>query len=303
MFKILGPDGKELGPINADTLRQWVGEGKVDLTTLVRREDVTEWTPLAQIPEVTGPRPNPSATSPPPLPPPPLVPLSRAGAPPSDRPRVRQRTSGLAIAAFVLSFLASCTVGLSAIASLVVGFMALRQIKRSGGELRGKGLAIIGQALSVLSLLAFLLLLAIAGPEISRRHQKQASDACVDNLEKVARAIQLNAEQNHGKFPSANDWCDVILPQLGSASLLQCPRRSESRSGYAYNRSIAGRTTSSVPPETVLLFESARGWNATISQDEPLAPSVHGGSYVVAFANGRVREVKEGELSTLRWEP
>jgi hypothetical protein len=300
MFKILGPDGKELGPINADTLRQWVGEGKVDLTTLVRREGATEWTPLAQIPEVTGPRPNPSATSPPPLPPPPL---SQAGAPPSDRPRVRQRTSGLAIVAFVLSFLASCTVGLSAIASLVVGFIALRQIKRSGGELRGKALAIIGQTLSVLTLLAFLLLLAIFGPEISRQHQKQASDACVDNLEKVARAIQLNAEQNHGKFPSANDWCDAIRPQLSSESLLQCPRRREIRSGYAYNRSIAGRTTSSVPPETVLLIESARGWNATVSQDEPVAPSVHGGSYVVAFANGRVREVKEGELSTLRWEP
>jgi hypothetical protein len=65
MYKIIGADGKEYGPITADQLRQWIAEGRVNAQTRVLVEGATEWRPLADIPDfVTA---LPSAPPPPPL--------------------------------------------------------------------------------------------------------------------------------------------------------------------------------------------------------------------------------------------
>ena len=54
MYKILGGDGKEYGPISADTLRQWVNEGRANAQTQVQPEGSTSWQPLSAIPEFAG---------------------------------------------------------------------------------------------------------------------------------------------------------------------------------------------------------------------------------------------------------
>ena len=46
MFKIRGADGKEYGPVGADTLRQWIAQRRVVATTLVQAEGSAEWKPL-----------------------------------------------------------------------------------------------------------------------------------------------------------------------------------------------------------------------------------------------------------------
>jgi hypothetical protein len=51
MFKIIGGDGKEYGPVAAEQLRQWIAEGRVNNQTLARAEGDTQWKPLAQYPE------------------------------------------------------------------------------------------------------------------------------------------------------------------------------------------------------------------------------------------------------------
>ena len=48
MYKILGGDGKEYGPISADTLRQWVSEGRANAQTQVQVEGGTGWTALGE---------------------------------------------------------------------------------------------------------------------------------------------------------------------------------------------------------------------------------------------------------------
>ncbi|HXJ72224.1 MAG TPA: DUF4190 domain-containing protein [Candidatus Dormibacteraeota bacterium] len=207
------------------------------------------------------------------------------------------------MATFVLGILTFCTLGLSGLVGCVMGLVALRQIKRSGGQLRGQVLAIIGLVVSIISLAVLGGAMAVMVPEINRQQYKVGAAQCADNLKQVASSVRLNAEKHEGKFPAAADWCDAIGPQLGSEGLLQCPRRPELRAGYAYNRNVAGRTMSSVPPDIVLLIESDRGWNATASQEDPIALSVHGKAYCVAFADGSVRQVDASELSTLRWEP
>lgn len=51
MYKILGADQKEYGPVSAEQLIQWIWEGRADAGTKVQREGTTEWVPMAALPE------------------------------------------------------------------------------------------------------------------------------------------------------------------------------------------------------------------------------------------------------------
>ncbi len=51
MYKIIGADGQEYGPVTNDQLRQWITEGRANARTKVRPEGTTEWKTLAEIPE------------------------------------------------------------------------------------------------------------------------------------------------------------------------------------------------------------------------------------------------------------
>ena len=51
MYKIIGGDGKEYGPISADQLRQWISEGRVNAQTQALLEGTTDWKPLGAFTE------------------------------------------------------------------------------------------------------------------------------------------------------------------------------------------------------------------------------------------------------------
>ena len=51
MYKIIGADGKEYGPITTEQLRQWIAEGRAGMQTKVLPDGATEWTTLGQLPE------------------------------------------------------------------------------------------------------------------------------------------------------------------------------------------------------------------------------------------------------------
>jgi uncharacterized membrane protein len=69
MYKIIGADQKEYGPVTAEQLRQWLSEGRVNGQTSVQAEGATEWKPLATFaefadvltsaPQPYGPQPGP----------------------------------------------------------------------------------------------------------------------------------------------------------------------------------------------------------------------------------------------------
>ena len=50
MYKIIGGDGKEYGPISADQLRQWIIQSRVNRTTQIKVEGSAEWKPLSAFP-------------------------------------------------------------------------------------------------------------------------------------------------------------------------------------------------------------------------------------------------------------
>src|SRR5690242_19988248 len=51
MYKIIGADGKEYGPVTTDQIRQWIAEGRANGLTQIRPENETEWRPISSFPE------------------------------------------------------------------------------------------------------------------------------------------------------------------------------------------------------------------------------------------------------------
>ena len=51
MYKIIGADQKQYGPVSAEDMRQWIAEGRVNAQTLIQAEGQTDWRPLSSFPE------------------------------------------------------------------------------------------------------------------------------------------------------------------------------------------------------------------------------------------------------------
>ena len=51
MYKIIGADQKEYGPVSPDDLRHWIAEGRLSGQSLVQAEGSGEWKPLSTFPE------------------------------------------------------------------------------------------------------------------------------------------------------------------------------------------------------------------------------------------------------------
>src|ERR1041385_110292 len=51
MYKIIGADEREYGPVSAEQLRQWIAEGRANAQTRAQAEGSAEWRPLAAFPE------------------------------------------------------------------------------------------------------------------------------------------------------------------------------------------------------------------------------------------------------------
>ena len=73
MYKIIGTDGRQYGPVDAEQIRRWIAENRVKWQTLAHMDGASEWTPLGSFSEFA---PELKVT-PPPIVPPPVV-TSRA---------------------------------------------------------------------------------------------------------------------------------------------------------------------------------------------------------------------------------
>jgi len=152
MYKIIGVDGREYGPISAEVLRQWIAEGRANAETKVMAEGSTEWKKLGDLPEFFAPRP-PSAPIPTSAGPAPIRPLTAA-----------TRTNPLATTGLVLGII-SITIGLCCyglpfnVAGIICSAIALVQINNDPQRESGHGIALAGLVLSILSLLFAALML------------------------------------------------------------------------------------------------------------------------------------------------
>ena len=51
MYKIIGADKNEYGPVSADQIRQWIAEGRINAQTQVWPEGAANWIPISALPE------------------------------------------------------------------------------------------------------------------------------------------------------------------------------------------------------------------------------------------------------------
>lgn len=64
MYRIIGSDGSEYGPVSPETIRQWISEGRLSEATQARPEHAEKWNSLGSFAEFAGLFPTPSVTNP-----------------------------------------------------------------------------------------------------------------------------------------------------------------------------------------------------------------------------------------------
>ena len=289
MYKIIGTDGKEYGPVSTQQLRQWLGEGRVSFQTKVQGEGGANWQTLGALPEFAAEQA--ANAAPPPA-------LTHGAMPP--------KTSGLAITSLILGILGLFSCGITGLVGLVLGLVALVKIKNSQGRLSGSGLAIAGIAVSGLFLLMLPIFAAMLLPALANAKERAQTIHCVNNVKQLGLAAIMYASDHNDTFPPAATWCDVIQTNIGSSKVFQCPSGAEGgRSHYAFNAKLAGWETKKIrnPAATVLFFEADGGWNLSGGRELMLKAPRHRRVFVVGFVDGHVEMVSESRLNNLRWEP
>ncbi|HWN96963.1 MAG TPA: DUF4190 domain-containing protein [Methylomirabilota bacterium] len=137
MYRIIGTDQKEYGPVTAEELRRWIIEHRLHANSLARPEAGTEWQALSQFPEF-------SST------------LAAAAAPSAGAPTGLpvQQSNSMATLGLVLSCLAliCCGCGPVAILGIVFSCLGLSQANRDPAQ-TGRSLAMAGVIIGILALL------------------------------------------------------------------------------------------------------------------------------------------------------
>jgi hypothetical protein len=170
MYKIIGADGKEYGPVSAEVLRQWIAEGRVNPQTRVLPENATEWKPLSDLPEFGL-----SATAPAPVLPGPIIPGVITA--PVQRKTNPLATTGLVLGIISITFGLCCCSGFPfSVAGAICSGIALAQLKDNPNQ-EGRGIAIAGLIISIAAVLLGVLLVVLYGfvssmPDVMRRMQR-----------------------------------------------------------------------------------------------------------------------------------
>jgi hypothetical protein len=148
MYRILGADGRQYGPVSADQIRRWIAEGRANAQTQTLAEGALEWKPLSALPEFAG---HFGAPVPPPI-----------GAVTTSHFR---RTNAFALWGMivgVLSLVCCCFWLILSPLGLIFSLVGLSQINERPDLYEGRVLAIFGIVLSSLGLIIHLVLFAVA---------------------------------------------------------------------------------------------------------------------------------------------
>lgn len=143
IYKIIGADGKEYGPATAEQIRQWIVERRIERQTPIFADGAKDWIFIGLLPEFAG---GFATTATPPL----ITPLSRSA---TTAGRMA-KTNSYAQAGIIFGILSvpCCCCFPFGILGLVFSLVGLAQINANPALQEGRGLAIAGLILSILSL-------------------------------------------------------------------------------------------------------------------------------------------------------
>jgi type II secretory pathway pseudopilin PulG len=204
MYRIIGADGREYGPVEAVVLRQWIQQGRLNARSRVLAPDAADWKTLGDLPEFHA---DLQAANPPALPP-----AAPAG-----------QETALAVTSLVLGILAvACFGPLTGLPAVITGHMARSRARKSPAVYGGEGLALgglitgyIGLAVSGVAIMAALLL-----PALAKAKERAQTIQCVNQMKSIGLALRMYASDHGDAFPpnlaSASN-------ELSTAKILICP--------------------------------------------------------------------------------
>ena len=229
----------------------------------------------------------------------------------SDTQGQRPKTYGLAKLSMWLSilgaglFFAGCLhpAGLAGfVFAFILGIVALIRIKRSDGVLRGNRFAIAGISISVVFLVLCMLWFGIF---LSRVRTDARRLVCAERLRELQKAILNYSDDFDGKYPTANEWCDLLVEHKyisEDSRVFQCPGArimgNNARCHYAINPNCEPNS----PGDVMLLFETKGGWNQFGGAEMRSFKNHKGKGCNVLFNDGHVKFVPPEWSMELKWE-
>jgi hypothetical protein len=139
MYKIVGGDQREYGPISSDQVREWIAQGRANAQTLASFEG-SPWKALSSFPEFVDAL---RVASPPPI--------SQPGSAIPGVPYAGQKSSTLSIVGLILSVILCCPP--LPLAGLVLCTIGLSQIQKNPDAYStSKIVPIIGIVIGILSI-------------------------------------------------------------------------------------------------------------------------------------------------------
>lgn len=221
MYKIIGGDTKEYGPVPLEVLTDWARQGRVNPQTRVQAEGSPDWKPAAEYPELQAIFGSFGAT----------------GAAPGvigagTAAESAQLQSGLAITSLVLGILGVvvCVLGpLLGIPAIICGHIAHNRARREPQTYGGRDMAIAGFVLGYVSLVYILLLPSMLLPALARAKIRAQQINCTNNMKQIGLAFKVWAIDHNDQFPF-----NVSTNAGGTKELCQLTADGTDKNGYLH---------------------------------------------------------------------
>jgi prepilin-type processing-associated H-X9-DG protein len=216
--------------------------------------------------------------------------------PGSPAEKTPAKTSGLAVWSLVLGIagIALCLGPLTGIPALIMGIIALKNIRSSGGRQTGEGMAMGGVITGGISFVMIAVMAMMAGmllPALARAREEARKAVCKSNLENIGLCVMMYSQDNDNKPP---EKLSQLYPEYATdLGLFMCPSSDktitsadqiDTESPYVL---VPAVTPGSVGP--VVLAYERRG--------------MHEGGTNVLFADGHVEWVSGDRLDQLIGNP
>ena len=226
----------------------------------------------------------------------------------------KPKTSGLAIASLILGIVGGCSLGVLSIVGLILGIVAAKKIKAGGGAVGGRGMAIAGIIISIVTLIIGLVLAAavLGGVLVGLTGLTGAKDMgtqlmCENNLRQLCGATVSYANDRKGEFPPAATWPEVLKESghISDAGILTCPGKENAGRTYAMNAKLGGMHIEQVhnQSQTVLFFECSPGAPPSGGPSDLPPEPTHTGGWTIGFCDGHTELVPLNRRDQLIWDP
>lgn len=177
--------------------------------------------------------------------------------------------------------------------SMILSAAGLVHIKRSTGRFKGTPL--------VIGTIVFQLALWIPSFHFVYTESVVFRITCNCHMIYLRKAVKNYAEQNEGKYPPPEKWCDLLYENTEGAEKIFCRTPGGSKEGALCHYALNPQCRQDSPEGTVLFFEIKGGWNEFGGSDLITSENNYKRGWRVIMNGGRVEFIEPHELNKLLW--